>query len=182
MSKDKGMEPKSDRGLIRFCWLMVAVAVLMIGWGCIGYRLGSTLPKGLNSIHVPTFVNKCEEPQAENECTKAAIQEFQKDGTLRIAGEDQADLLLDATLVKYTLEPLRYERNDPKTTMEYRLNLTADLVLTETKTKKTLVKRQVTGQSTFYPGNDLTSAKRIALPTAAADLAHNIVESVVEAW
>jgi len=182
MSKDKGIGLKADRGLMRFCWTMAAVALLMIAWGCIGYRLGSTLPKGLNSIHVPTFVNKCEEPQAENDCTKATIQEFQKDGTLSISGADQADLNLDVTLVKYTLEPLRYERDDPKTTREYRLTLTADLVLTQTKTGKILVKRTVEGQSTFYPGSDLTSAKRTALPKAAADLAQKVVESVVEAW
>jgi hypothetical protein len=178
---------RSRSGSQRLAWpVMALVAACCAGAaliaGCSGYTLGTTLPKNLQGIYVPTFINKCGEPLIENDTTQAAKKAFQKDGSLSVVNADEADLNLDVTLTKYTLEPLRYDKNNPKTTSEYRLKVTADIVLTQVKNKKVLTKKQVEGQSTFYPGSDVTSAKRVALPKTADDLGHQIVESVVEAW
>ena len=172
---------------LRLAWLATAImaagcagAVLVAG--CSEYVLGTTLPKSLRGIYVPTFINKCEEPLIENDTTQAAKKAFQKDGSLRVVNADEADLTLEVTLVEYSLEPLRYQKNNPKTTNEYRLRIKADIVVTQVKSKKVLTKAKVEGRSSFYPGGDLTSAKRVALPKTADDLAHQIVEKVVEAW
>lgn len=182
MSSNPGSNGLRERMKTSAALAGVGLACVALAAGCTGYRLGTTLPAGLKSIDVPVFVNKCGEPQIENDATDAAKKEFQKEGSLSIVGADEADLTLEVTLVKYALEPLRYEKNDQKTTKEYRLKLTADMVLTRVKGKKVLLKTQVEGRSTFYPGGDLASAKRLALPKAAADLAHQIVENVVESW
>jgi hypothetical protein len=162
---------------------LCAAALLAVGpAGCAAYRLGSTLPAGLKSIHVPTFVNQCGEPQVESEAVRATIQEFQKDGTLRIADERDADLRLDVTLVDYSLAPIRFRREMTRTAQEYRMTLAARIVLTRRSNGEVLTRTRVIGESTFEPGGDLTLAKRQALPKTARDLAHNIVESVVEVW
>jgi hypothetical protein len=171
----------------RLAWLAPAIVVAgcagaVLVAGCSEYMLGTTLPKSLRGIYVPTFINKCEEPLIENDTTQAAKKAFQKDGSLRVVNPDEADLSLEVTLVEYTLEPLRYQKNSQKTTSEYRLRIKADIVVTQVKNKKVLTKTKVEGRSTFYPGGDLTSAKRTALPKTADDLAHQIVEKVVEAW
>jgi hypothetical protein len=151
--------------------------------GCAGYRLGTTLPPDIKTIHVPTFVNACGEPLVENETTRATREEFQKDGTLRITADASgADLVLKATLTDYTLEPLRYERDRPRSAREYRLKLTAEIAADRVRTGGVLVKRRVEGDTTFELTGDLASAKAAALPRAAADLAHKIVGSVVECW
>lgn len=162
--------------------ICVCIAVILCISGCMGYRLGSTLPPGIKSVHVPTFINMCGEPQVETETTMAVIREFQKDGTLRIKGAGQADAILKVTLVGYKLEPLLYEPDQAKTTKEYRLKITADIIFSRTQTKEILVKKRVEGESTFMIAGDISSSKRSALPGAARDLAHDIVESVVEYW
>jgi len=163
--------------------LMVLLAGLTAcAGGCAGYRLGSTLPPEIQSVFVPTFVNKCGEPLVETEATRAVIQEFQRDGTLSVEERDLADTILEVSIVKYQLEPLRYERDRSKTTREYRLKLTADLVFKARESGKVIVQKRVEGEATFEPGNDLTTRKREALPEAARDLAHDIVEAVVESW
>jgi len=165
------------------CALWIAVSALALGaCGCVGYRLGSTLPPGVESVHVPTFVNKTDEPLLETDTTRAAIQEFQRDGTLRIAGPGEADATLAATLVTLELKPLRYEKDRAKTTQEYRLKIKADIVFQRTSSGEVLLSRRVEGESTFEPRGDLASAKRAAMPEAASDLAHDIVESIVEYW
>jgi hypothetical protein len=158
------------------------VAILLTAGGCAGYRLGSTPPPGIRSVNVPTFVNHCGEPLAEVETTRAVIQEFQKDGNLWIAQADQADAILKVTLTAYRLDPLRYDRSSGKTTREYRVTITAQYTLESTKEHKVLANKQVRGDTTFdFPG-DLYTARKAAMPRAAQDLAHNLVESVVDYW
>lgn len=160
-----------------------ALALLVMSLGGCVYQLGSTLPPDVKTICLPTFINKCGEPQVENDTTQAAIQEFQKDGTLRVVqSPGDADLVMDVTLSQYKLEPLRYEKDEPKTTKEYRLRIVADIVVRKTKVQEPLVKRSVAGEATFIVVGDLTTSKHSALPAAARDLAHRIVESVTEAW
>lgn len=150
--------------------------------GCAGYRLGSTLPPDINVVHVPTFVNETPEPRLEIEATQATIREIQRDGTLSISDLQLADVVLDVRLIKFKLEPLRYEADNVVATKEYRLTITAGLTLTNRKTDTIMIRNTVQGEADFVPTGDLSSAKRDALPVAAKDLAHDIVESVVEYW
>ena len=150
--------------------------------GCAGYRLGTTLPPDIRTIYVPTFVNDSGEPQVEIDATRAAIDELQRDGTLKVRGETSADVKLVVRLTNFRLEPLRYDTNQAKTANEYRLRLTGHLVLTRRANGEKVVDRWVSGETTFEPGGDLAGAKVAAIPAAAEDLAHDIVESVVEYW
>lgn len=167
------------------CGIVCLCSVLTAGLtGCagFGYTLGSTLPPNLRSVYVPTFVNRSNEPLLEIEATKAVIQELQRDGSLKVVDKDTADFLLKVALVDCSLKPLRYDRDSGKTTAEYRLEITADIVLSRIQAKEFIVVKRVRGEFDFRPGGDLQSAKRAALPGACRDLAHDVVESVVEYW
>lgn len=159
-----------------------AASLVVLAGGCVGYRLGSTLAKDIDSVYVPTFINNSEEPQIENEATDATKSQFQIDGMEVAVDAAHADMVVTVTISKYALAALKYEKDNPRTAEEYRLKLTATVVATHAATKKILVETQVSGEQTFYPEGDLTSAKREALPKAAKDLAHHIVEAVIEAW
>lgn len=150
---------------------------------CVGYKLGSTLPPGIKSIYVTAFVNETKEPQIETDTTQATMQEFQRDGTLRVTAKDQADAMLDVTLTRFALEPLSYNRNDPLTTQEYRMRISARVVFTRLRPElKVMSDRTVQGEATFDLAGDMFTSKQRALPEASRDLAHDIVESVVEYW
>ena len=110
------------------------------------------------------------------------MQEFQKDGTLRVASVADADTIVEVRLLSFKLEPLRYSSDQAKTTDEYRIWITAHLYFARREPREVLLERQVVGRAVFEPAGDLSSAKRDAIPAAAEDLAHEIVESVVEYW
>ena len=151
--------------------------------GCAGYRAGTSLPSSIRSVHVPTFFNKSGEPNVEATVTGALIVELQRDGTLAIAGKGDADAILEVTLTALKLEPLRYSKDNATQTEEFRLILFADMVMREIATGKTVARGTgLKGKTTFIPAGDLSSAKKAAIPAAARDLAHSIVEGVVEAW
>ncbi len=162
--------------------VIMLAAVAGVLTGCAGYRLGSTLPPGINIVNVPTFINKTSEPLLEIVTSKAVISEIQRDGTLSIGSPEKCDVVLNVSVIDLQLKPLRYETDHTTTTREYRMTITASLKLTNRLSGKVMTRSVVTGETDFIPTGDLSSAKRDAVPDAARDLAHSIVESVVEYW
>ncbi len=159
------------------------LGLLLLTGGCAGYHLGNTLPPGITSITIPVFINETREPGLETVVTAGTIQEFQKDGSLKVVQKEQANCLLEVKIRKYETEPLRYRRDKAVTANEYRLKLTADVVLKKLPGKEVLVTTtDVIGFTTFAALSDLPSARRAALPKAAADLGQRIVKTVVEYW
>ena len=102
-----------------------AVLACLAVTGC-GYTL-TMLPPGVKSVYVPAIVNKCGRPMIEAETTRSLIQEIQRDGSLKVVSADRADAILTVTVVDYKLEPLRYDPQNTKTTVEYRLKLVAEV-------------------------------------------------------
>jgi len=150
--------------------------------GCAGYRLGSTLPPDVKTIHVPLFENKSREPLIENQATAAVIAELQKDGTLKVVNAEKADVVLVCTLTSISLNPLRYERSDPAKANEYRLTLNAAYILRRTRNGEVLSEGTAIGEGTFPFAGNLSSAKQTAMPQTTQDLAKRIVERIIEAW
>jgi len=159
-----------------------AAALGVLCAGCAGYRLGSTPPPGIKTLYVPAFVNRTGEPDVDTVATRAVIQEIQRDGTLGLSDAANADAHLYVTVTDYNLEPLRYDANRAKTTREYRLLLTAEAEFRRRDPEEVLAKRKLRGDATFELVGNLATAKIEALPRAAEDLAHDIVEMLVEYW
>ncbi len=158
-----------------------ALAGLTLG-GCAGYRLGNTLPPGIRSVSVPTFENPCGEPGLETIATRAAIQQFQREGALEVAAAGEADWIVRAALTACRSEPLRYRNDNRRAATEYRLRLVADVTLEARRDGKALWKRTLEGETTFTVEGDMTSAKVSALPQAARDLARRIADNVTQPW
>ncbi|MBI1883068.1 MAG: LptE family protein [Chlamydiae bacterium] len=173
-----------------FCWILLLALAFS---GC-GYRVGSILPTHTKAIAVPTFQNKTQEPGVEMGITNQIINQFQIDGTLQVVEEEDADLKLDGAIIEYRREPLRFAGQDFKQVTEYRLRLITHLTLIDLKTGEPLWKdRVVEGETTYFVSGSfresertalgaLTSQERSGLPTLEEDLAHDVVESVVEGW
>lgn len=174
--------------LYKSCTVKMCIGIVMLSavasvlTGCAGYRLGSTLPPGINVVHVPIFINKTSEPLLEIVTSQAVISEIQRDGTLSIGSREKCDVILDVSVIDLQLKPLRYETDRTTTTREYRMTITASLKLTNRLTGKVMTRNVVIGENDFMPIGDLSSAKRDAVPEAARDLARRIVENIVEYW
>ena len=164
-----------------FVLALLPVALLLNG--CAGYRLGSMLPADVKTVHVAPFLNKTREPLVEIESTQKTIEEIQRDGSLSVAKKDVADAVLEVTIVDFELQPVRYDTDRRTTARQYRMWLTANVVMKRTKDNTVIVDNpRVRGEYVFDMLGDLTSSKNRALPLAAEDLAHSIVETVVEVW
>lgn len=164
---------------MKYVFCILALGLLT---SCAGYRLGSSLPAGIEVVHVPLFVNQTDEPLLEIITTQETIAEFQRDGTLSVGERDRADVALAVQLTSFSLDPLRFDRDAATTAEEYRLTLRANLRLTDLRTGEVLASGRVNGDTDFVLTGDLSSAKRAHLPAAAEDLAARIVRASIEFW
>ena len=155
----------------------------LAGTGCTGYRIGTTLPPGIRSVYVPVFENRTDEPQLEAKATQATVAELQRDGTLRIEREEQADAVLHVVLLGITEEPLRYQRGERDAAAEYRLRMQAEITLVRQATGEAVVDRvRVGGRETFEFAGTMSASRQTALPGASTDLARRIVTRLAEHW
>lgn len=158
------------------------VATLLFS-GCMGYQLGGSRPEGIETVSLAPVINRTGEPAVELQVTHAVSQRIQFDGRMKLINTpENADAVIEITLTEYELTPISY-RSDLRTTPNsYRLRITGVAELNDAKTGETLSTSSTYGEATFEFQQDLTSAKRDALPTAAREIAKFMVDDLIERW
>src|SRR5262245_18974653 len=109
--------------------LALALSAVLVLPAC-GYSTRSSLPASIKTVSVPPFVNKIDFksgkpnvyiPLLEVKAHDAVVSRFLFDGTLKIADEKDADLILKGELIGYDRGALRYDGNDD--VQEYRVTV-----------------------------------------------------------
>jgi len=161
--------------------ILVLFFILLAATSGCGYTLKTTPPHGLKTIYVETFKNGTYEPGLEIDLTNGILSRFLFDGTLRVTGEQSADAILRGKLTKFVREPLRY--TSAEEIKEYRLVLTVDLSLWDTRTETVLwEEKNFVGDTSFFVTGPLARSEEKARQEAIAKLARRIVDRAVEEW
>lgn len=152
--------------------------------GCVGYQLGSMLPKDLKTVYIPNATNISKEPNIESEVTRSVVEQVQRDGSLKVVNDVAlADATLEVEIRTFRLEPVAFDGDRASQTDEYRIWITARAVLIRNATKEIVAENvNLVGRTEFLFTSDLTTAKRQNLDEAADDLANEIVQMMVEVW
>ena len=167
---------------MKFIKIVVFLLLASFLAGCAGYQMGSTLPSEIQTVYL-NVVNQTDEPSIEVEMMKALRAEVQMDGRLTLVSENDADVILDVTLKRFSLHALAYDRDHGTLAREYRMTLTGTSVLSNAKTKEVIVQSPaLKGDAEFPYSADLTATKRGALPGASRDLARKVMSLITTAW
>ncbi len=86
--------------------------LLILFWGC-GYQLAGKethLPPGLNSVAIPTLINKTLEPGIEIQFTQAFLREFIQDRRVKVVDRNEADSILVGTIKTFYLLSVSYDK------------------------------------------------------------------------
>lgn len=180
-----------------FSFIAVFLLVTSTIIGC-GYTTHSVYSGPYKSIFVEPFTNKIDlvsqdaaniarrfktyHPLLETDLRTAVINRFMYDGGLRIAGREQADLILKGELIDYRRDALRYENNQEQVA-EYRLNVVMHITLLERSTGKIVWDEPgFTGEATYFTSGLGAKTESAALDIAISDLAKRVIERLVENW
>ena len=163
--------------------LILCLAIGCIS-GCAGYTLGPTPPtymKGIQRVAVPIFKNTSITPDVEAVTTTAVIKQIQQDGTYQVSGVDQADAVVDGTIVGVDRTKARSLTGNVLASAEFNLNITIYFRI-ERPTGLVLAERKILGTTSFFVGNDIYSQEREAIPLAVQDAAVQFVSFLSEGW
>jgi hypothetical protein len=160
----------------------MVVGLAVFAGGCAGYKLGPTNGQaaGAKSVQVQPFSNQTMEPRLTDDVSAQLRKAVQRDGTYRLASQNDGDIVVSGTIVKYQRFELSFQPNNTLTVRDYRVTLTARVTARDRSTGKLLLDQPVTGTTLIRVGSDLASTERQALPLLAADLAKNVTDLLVD--
>jgi hypothetical protein len=164
--------------------LLGALAVALAFGGC-GYSLRTSMPPGINSIHVPVLENRTPEPAIEDFITQALTQAVVQSGRVRIAANArEADAILQGSIVEYRLVALSFDRSANVTS--YRLIIGLALTFKDLKQNKVLWKQdRIEERADFLVAGQVTQTlarEEEAVQRAAVDVARAIVSFAFEGF
>jgi len=165
-------------------FLAILLPLLLLG-GC-GYQLaGAPEPSSpgdhsRQSIAVPVFENRTFEPLVERQTTDAIKEELLIQGWPLVNDPSQADLVITGKVVAFSLNPLSLDLES--NILEYRVLLTLNLTLENTRLKQTIWKAAPwEGSAEFLASNDAGQQRvnedraiREASRRVALDLSHRL--------
>lgn len=174
------------RAAVRTPALLVLAAVLA-PTGC-GYHLAgrsNILPRSIQTVGIPIFVNRTSRPELEQRVTEHIIDEFTTRGRLRIApGEDGAQAILLGEILSYTVIPVVISELGRAT--RYEIRITARVILREIATERVLweddhflFKRQY---DVPVDPQAFVDQEIVAIDDVATDFARSVVTSILEGF
>ncbi|MFH1577708.1 MAG: LptE family protein [Candidatus Omnitrophota bacterium] len=184
------------RSLKQYC-LAGILCCLVIGLGGCGYSARSLISNLYRTIYVRPFANKIDitsetsvgrryklyYPLLEKDITSQVINQFIRDGNLRIAKEEQADLIIEGELIDYRRDALRYTGEDDEEVEEYRISIVVKLKLYDTAKQATLWEvGGLVGDTTYFTQGSQAKSESSAIADALDDLGRRVVDRVVEVW
>jgi outer membrane lipopolysaccharide assembly protein LptE/RlpB len=148
--------------------------------GC-GYTVGGTLPAHIQTIAVPIFQNRTQEPAIEGFITRAVVEAFSTNGRLKVVGREAADALLDGEIIGYHVTSIAFDRN--ANVRQYRLLVTVNLRLRDLRRNALLFQQDnVREQADFRVVGQVAqtiSREETALQAAAVDIGRAIVSLAI---
>ncbi len=153
--------------------------------GCAGYHLGTVngAVAGDKTIEVLPFNNQTLQPRLGDAVTQALRERLQVDDTYRLVTSSPGDVVVSGVIRNYERQGLGYLNNDASTPQNYRVDVTAHVVVRDRATGKLILEHDVKGHTLVNVGLDFASSERQAAPLLAADLAQNVAALITEgAW
>jgi hypothetical protein len=162
--------------------LFLATLAAVVLTGCAGYHLGPVngAVAGEKSVEILPFNNQTLQPRLGDAVTQALRERLQVDGTYHLASSGAADLVVSGVIGRYDREQLGYLNNDSATPQNFRVSVTAHVIIRERASGKLFLERDVKAHTLVNVGADFASSERQSAPLLAADLAQNIVELLTE--
>ena len=175
--------------MIRMKKLLLLVPLLLSIAGC-GYNLGEIKPtpmRRVTTIAVNTFKNQTLIPRLEAQTADAVVKQFQQEGTYRIESADQADAIVEGTIVSVERQPMRVFASNVLQTSEFELTLIVKYQVIDRTTGAVLLQGTAVGVTPFFTeadrvNSDIVTSQNINYPIAAQRMAEKLVSKVSSGW
>lgn len=159
--------------------VLILLSAIAVGCGT-SYSWRSSVPQDYRTVFVPTFRNESTVMEAGAVASRQMLREIQREGTFRIADDDEAALEIQGKIVSVTAGVSAYDRRSMLRMVAYGFTLNAVVSVIDRRRGKVLIEnRSYTGETTFTTGQDISNAERDATGRAADDIARKVVDDLL---
>jgi hypothetical protein len=162
-------------------WVVALLLVPLLGLsGCAYSTRPGKLRPGLQTVAVPFFENRSNEPGIEVELTEAILDGLIEDRTLRVTEEEQADALVLGTVRRYTFQEAFFGQD--RQAEEYRIDIEVEVSVVDRASQEAIAgPKRIKGTGSYYI-TEGPEGETDARAQAAQAIVEGIVNLVVEEW
>ncbi len=164
----------------RLLFLLTMVSTMLVVCnGCAGYQRGSSVPKNLRTVHVPSFTNNTSYPMVGAMAAQQFLDALIEDGTFTPTNHDDAAVRTRVEIISLSLSSVRYDRNNRIVPDEYHLRIMATLYAYRSDTGEVLIPgRLVSAHDSAMTRSDVQNGVMDSLPRLTRLLANNLLEEL----
>jgi len=172
------------RGTLKTSLLLFTVLILFTITSCGYYSTSGRTAGDIKKIAVPYFKNETAEPDIEIEITQNIIDGLIKDNTLKVVSEDEADAIIEGTVIEYKNVPFTFSQTTGEIQAEqYRLVISLNISLYNKKKNEYIWEnKKVTVHGDYYLESSVEQNYEKALETVYNDIVENILNATVQEW
>lgn len=159
---------------------MIALGAIFLGGCASEYSWTPMVPSEMRTVAVPTFRNESNVVELGSVMSREVLREFQREGTFVIKRSDDASLEVQGVVKGVAENGESYNRRAGYRTSAYELTAEVDISVIDRKNSRVLVdNRRYVARTTLTVMQDLSTAERDASGRLAVDLAHQVVDDVL---
>ena len=172
--------PKSRRlAVVTAC---LACAIVSCGY----YGTSSRTAGDIKKIAVPYLQNETPEPEIEIEITQQIIDGLIKDNTLKVVPEEEADAVLEGSIVDYRNVPFTFNKSTSGAEIQadqYRLVIGLNVALFNKKENAYLWKdKKISAHGDYYLETSSEQNYEKAIEEVYRDIVEGILGATVQDW
>ncbi len=165
--------------------LLVFAAIFISFYGsCLHYSTGSRTAGDIKRIAVPYLNNATSEPNIEIEITEKIIEGLINDNTLKVVPEEEADAVLEGSIVDYRNIPFTFSESQNQIQAEqYRLFIGLNVSLLNRKENTYIWEnKMIKAHGDYYLEETAEQNYENALKNVYSDIVEAILSSTVQDW
>lgn len=180
-----GLKFRQKNLLIPF-FLLIIICVCYFS-GCFHYSFSGAMTGDIRTVSIPLFENQTAEYGFVERITDDLILVFQKDNTLKIVDESDADAILRGTLIRVEDVPYTYEGEGEGESAnfsvgEYKLTLVVNLEYYNQKKGEVIWTQKVEGWGTYEHITGSPDEREAGFTEAIEKMNQDILNLTVSGW
>jgi len=167
--------------IMGICLILFFVSLSSCGY----YSTTSRTAGDIKAISVPYLGNETPEPNIEIDITQRIIDGIIEDNTLKVVSDEEADAILEGTIVEYRNDPFTFSKSSTEDIQaeQYRLIIGLRVSLFDKKKNEYVWKSKIIkGHGDYYLESSLEQNYEKALEFLYIDLVNGILANTVQDW
>lgn len=171
----------------------ILLLLVLVSVSACGYTTRGFVDPRFKSVYVRPVVNDIKmtgetqendkfrsvPPLLENEFTTALLDRFNLDGSLKVVDESRADLIVEASLLDYYRESIRFDDDEDIEEQRLKLIFTFD---TYDSSGELIKSKKISANEDYATSGSNARTEEAAINDLMEDAARRLVEDIIEAW